>query len=117
MNNLSTAHCIKVTFGSPSLEETEIDQFMSDLLGWDKRILDGELSVEKKYKFKDFRQAMAFANQIARLADEEDHHPALLIEWGKVTVNWWTHASKGFTRNDFIMAAKTELLYADDFAL
>ncbi len=60
------------------------------------------------FKFKDFVQAGAFTNKIAEIAEQEGHHPAILTEWGKVTVTWWTHKIKGLHRNDFIMAAKTD---------
>ena len=62
----------------------------------------------RAYKFKDFSQALNFANQVGALAEEEGHHPALLTEWGQVTVTWWTHKIKRLHSNDFIMTAKTE---------
>jgi 4a-hydroxytetrahydrobiopterin dehydratase len=60
--------------------------------------------------FKNFAQAVAFTNKVAEIAEAEGHHPAILTEWGKVTVTWWTHKIKGLHRNDFIMAAKTDQL-------
>jgi 4a-hydroxytetrahydrobiopterin dehydratase len=67
--------------------------------------------LEKVFKFKNFSEALEFTNRVGALAEQEDHHPALLTEWGKVTVNWWTHKIKGLHRNDFIMAAKTDRMY------
>jgi 4a-hydroxytetrahydrobiopterin dehydratase len=67
--------------------------------------------LEKSFKFENFTQAMAFASRVAQAAEAEDHHPALLTEWGRVTVTWWTHRIKGLHRNDFIMAAKTDELF------
>ena len=61
--------------------------------------------------FPTFVDALAFTNKVGALAEEEGHHPALLTEWGKVSVTWWTHKIRGLHRNDFIMAAKTDLLY------
>ncbi len=72
---------------------------------------EGEPRLEKTFKFHDFDQAMAFTNLIAHEAATEDHHPAILTEWGKVTVTWWTHVIKGLHQNDFVMAAKTDKLY------
>ena len=72
--------------------------------------------LERQYRFANFVQAMAFTNQVGELAEEEAHHPALLTEWGKVTVTWWTHKIKGLHRNDFIMAAKTDALYSAGLA-
>ena len=62
------------------------------------------------YPFPDFAQALAFTQKVGELAEEERHHPALLTEWGRVTVAWWTHKIRGLHRNDFIMAAKTDRL-------
>jgi 4a-hydroxytetrahydrobiopterin dehydratase len=56
---------------------------------------------------------MAFALRVGELAEAEDHHPAILIEWGRVSVTWWTHAIKGLHINDFICAAKTDQLISD----
>jgi 4a-hydroxytetrahydrobiopterin dehydratase len=67
--------------------------------------------LERLYKFKNFAEALAFTDKVGALAESEAHHPALLTEWGRVTVTWWTHKIKGMHRNDFIMAAKTDQLY------
>jgi 4a-hydroxytetrahydrobiopterin dehydratase len=72
---------------------------------------DGIKRLERTFKFKNFVQALEFTNQVGGLAEEEGHHPALLTEWGRVTVTWWTHKIKGLHRNDFIMAAKTDKQY------
>jgi 4a-hydroxytetrahydrobiopterin dehydratase len=72
--------------------------------------VDGEFRLEKTYPFKDFAMAVYFTNQVAKIAEKEDHHPSILTEWGKVTVTWWTHKIKGLHKNDFIMAAKTDQL-------
>jgi 4a-hydroxytetrahydrobiopterin dehydratase len=72
---------------------------------------DGIPRLERVFKFKNFAQALAFTNQVGALAEAEDHHPAILTEWGKVTVSWWTHKIKGLHQNDFIMAARTDGLY------
>ena len=63
------------------------------------------------FRFDDFAKALAFTNALGQLAEEEDHHPALLTEWGRVTVTWWTHKIRGLHRNDFVMAAKADELY------
>ena len=95
------------------LKPSEISQLAEKLPGWQIYEKDGEPRLERMFKFKDFRKAVAFTNQVAQVANEEDHHPAILTEWGKVTVTWWTHKIKGLHQNDFIMAAKTDLLYGD----
>jgi 4a-hydroxytetrahydrobiopterin dehydratase len=60
------------------------------------------------FAFDDFVSALAFTNEVGRIAEEEGHHPAILTEWGRVTVQWWTHKIRGLHLNDFIMAAKTD---------
>ena len=70
--------------------------------------IDGIKRLERVFKFKNFAEALKFTNQIGELAEGEGHHPAILTEWGRVTVTWWTHKIKGLHRNDFIMAAKTD---------
>lgn len=71
---------------------------------------DGTSRLERTYSFPDFKTALAFTQQVGEQAEQEGHHPALLTEWGKVTVTWWTHAIKGLHKNDFIMAAKTDAI-------
>ncbi len=67
--------------------------------------------LERLFSFGNFADALAFTAKVGELAEAEAHHPALLTEWGKVTVTWWTHKIRGLHRNDFIMAAKTDQLY------
>jgi 4a-hydroxytetrahydrobiopterin dehydratase len=73
---------------------------------------DGIKRLQRVFTFKDFAQALEFTNRVGRIAEEEGHHPAILTEWGRVTVAWWTHKIRGLHQNDFIMAAKTDRLYA-----
>lgn len=66
------------------------------------------MQLERVFTFADFRQALAFTNRVGGLAETAGHHPALLTEWCKITVSWWTHKIKGLHRNDFILAARTD---------
>ena len=111
MNKLAHLHCEKVTVNTPRLSDKEVNQLLVDLSGWNTHQKGGELRLEKMFEFKDFAQAAGFTSQVAQIAGEEDHHPAILTEWGSVTVTWWTHKIKGLHHNDFIMAAKTDQLY------
>jgi len=79
---------------------------------WQLLERNGIPQLERVYKFKNFVEALAFTNRVGELAEQEGHHPAILTEWGRVTVTWWTHKIKGLHRNDFIMAAKADQLYA-----
>ena len=69
------------------------------------------MQLERAFKFRTFAQALAFTNKVGEVAELEGHHPALLTEWGKVTVTWWTHKIRGLHKNDFICAAKTDELF------
>jgi 4a-hydroxytetrahydrobiopterin dehydratase len=106
-------NCVRPSAKSPKLTEAEIEAYLSQLPGW-KLIEQGdEKRIQRVFKFKDFGQALSFTNQIGALAEQQDHHPALLTEWGRVTVTWWTHTVKGLHPNDFIMAAKTDREYTN----
>jgi 4a-hydroxytetrahydrobiopterin dehydratase len=108
MSTLSQEHCGPINATSQKLPMNEADQLINELDGWTLINKEQESRLEKSYKFDNFKQALDFTDRIGQLADEEDHHPAILTEWGKVTVDWWTHKIKGLHRNDFIMAAKTD---------
>jgi len=110
MNELVQLHCRPIAANTPRFTGREIRRLKAKLPSWETHEKRGELRLEKSFQFKDFNQAVAFTNQVAQLANNEDHHPAILTEWGKVTVTWWTHKIKGLHMNDFIMAAKTEQL-------
>ena len=112
MNELVKLQNSPVIADTPGLTELEIGQLIMKLPGWETHKKKGELRLEKSFQFEDFSQALTFTNRVGKLANEEDHHPAILTEWGKVTVIWWTHKIKGLHKNDFIMAAKTEQLLA-----
>ena len=72
---------------------------------------EGVERLEREFRFGNFVEAMEFSNRVGELAEAEAHHPAILTEWGRVTVTWWTHKIGGLHRNDFIMAAKTDEVY------
>jgi len=83
---------------------------LRDIPAWRVVARDGERRLERVVTFPDFAAALAFTNRVGAAAESEGHHPALLTEWGRVTVTWWTHAIGGLHRNDFIMAARTDAL-------
>ena len=66
--------------------------------------------LSKNFSFSNYRDSVEFSNNVDKMADKEDHHPVITIEWGKVTVVWWSHKIKGLHKNDFICAAKTDQL-------
>ncbi len=78
---------------------------------WNFETRDNVLQLERIYPFTNFANALTFTQQVGELAEQEGHHPALLTEWGKVTVTWWSHKIGGLHRNDFIMAAKSDQIF------
>ncbi len=112
MTVLADQNCVRITADSPRLTGTEVETYLLKVPGWKSFDLEEEPRIQREYKFKDFSQALAFTNRRGALAEQQDHHPALLTEWGKVTVTWWTHRIKGLHLNDFIMAAKTDREYS-----
>ena len=111
MSELAKQSFIPVNASSVGLSALEIKTLAEQLPLWKTLEIDDELRLQRVFKFKDFNQAISFAGQVAKIADDADHHPSLLVEWGKVTVNWWTHVIHGLHMNDFIMASRTDLLY------
>ncbi len=91
--------------------QEEIERYMPQLSGWQITVVAGIKHLQKSYQFKNFEQALQFTNKVGAIAEQEKHHPAILLEWGMVTVTWWTHKIAGLHANDFIMAAKTDELY------
>lgn len=108
---LQQQHCEACRADAPRISDAEADKLRGEIPEWKQVEEDGEEKLQRQFKFKDFAQALAFTNQVGDLAEEEGHHPALLTEYGKVTVTWWTHKIGGLHRNDFICAAKTDALF------
>jgi 4a-hydroxytetrahydrobiopterin dehydratase len=94
------------------MTEAEITKLKPQVPDWKIMVRDGVARLERVLEFRDFADALAFTNKVGELAEKEGHHPAILTEWGRVTVSWWTHKIAGLHRNDFIMAAKTDELFA-----
>jgi 4a-hydroxytetrahydrobiopterin dehydratase len=103
--------CEACTPESQPVSSAEIAQLKPQIPEWNLIEREGQLRLEKVYPFPDFESAIAFTNAVGEAAEIEGHHPALLTEWGKVTVSWWTHAIAGLHKNDFIMAAKTDAIW------
>jgi 4a-hydroxytetrahydrobiopterin dehydratase len=110
--SLSSKHCVPCHGGEPLATDAEKDSFGEQIPKWSITTVDGEERLVREYTFPDFAAALAFTNRVGAIAEAEGHHPALLTEWGKVTVSWWTHAIGGLHENDFIMASKTDELYS-----
>lgn len=110
MITLAEKNCEACRSGAPLATETEVASYMQELQGWRVADVAGVKHLKKNFTFKNFAQALRFTDQVGALAEQENHHPAILTEWGRVTVSWWTHKIGGLHANDFIMAAKTDRL-------
>ena len=105
---LAALKCVPCRGGVPPLADTRIKEMITAVPGW-TRINDGGIDkIQKEFKFKDFKAAMSFVNKVAEIAEEQWHHPNIMIDWNKVTLTLWTHAIKGLFDNDFILAAKID---------
>jgi len=94
--------------GTP-MNRHEAELLLRELPGW--TLVDG--LIEKEYRFKSYLDGLAFANEIGKIAQEQDHHPDILIRWRRVKLTLSTHSVKGLSENDFIVAARSELKYRD----
>jgi len=110
MSELSQLKCVACRGGDPALTESEIAELMPHIPQWQLVTQDNILRLQRVFKLKNYVEALEFTNKIAVLVEEEDHHPLIILEWGRVTIQWWTHVVKGLHKNDFIMAAKTDEL-------
>ena len=110
MEALVESHCVACRRDAPTLSDDEVAALMAEVPAWELVEVDGIKRLRRAFGFPDFARALEFTHQVGELAEKEGHHPALLTEWGRVTVSWWTHKIRGLHRNDFVMAAKTDAL-------
>jgi 4a-hydroxytetrahydrobiopterin dehydratase len=111
---LANERCTACRSDSPRVTEAEIQDLKSQIPDWTLVRRDNIPTLERRFDFPDFAQALLFTNQVGALAEAEGHHPAILLEWGQVTITLWTHAIRDLHRNDFVMAAKIDGIASDD---
>lgn len=111
MEKLTEISCGICRVGSPLATDKEINEFKPQIPDWDIKDVNSVNRLVRSYVFGDFVKALAFTNLVGDLAESQGHHPEIITEWGKVTVSWWTHKINGLHVNDFVHAAKTDLLY------
>jgi 4a-hydroxytetrahydrobiopterin dehydratase len=110
--NILTEHNVSATpKNAAKLEAHEQNRLLDYLNDWHLVSINNVDKLQRVFVLKDFLSAMDFANGVTTLAEQEDHHPSVLIEWGKVTINWWSHSIKGLHLNDFAMASRTDEIY------
>ncbi len=107
MSDLASKTCVPCRGGVPPLKGEELRALEKQVDGWK---VVGEHHIVKTFKFPDFRTALDFVNRVGELAEQQGHHPDILLSWGKVEVTTWTHAINGLTESDFILAAKIDQL-------
>lgn len=110
METLITHKCVPCETGGPVATPDEIESYKPEVPEWDIVDANGSQALRRVFRFKNFKQALAFVNQVGELAEAEYHHPTLILDWGRVEVLWTTHKIKGLHKNDFAMAAKTDAL-------
>jgi len=104
---LAEKQCIPCQGGVPPLKGAEIEKYRAEIPEWN---VVNEHHLERVFAFPDFRTALEFVNRVGELAEQEGHHPDLLLSWGRVEVRIWTHKVDGLTESDFILAAKIDRL-------
>jgi 4a-hydroxytetrahydrobiopterin dehydratase len=107
-SELAKKQCIPCKGGVPPLKGADLEKLHRQLHA-DWKVVDGH-HLERPFKFKNFREALAFTNQVGELAEDQGHHPDINLGWGKVKLTVWTHKIGGLTESDFIFAAKVDEL-------
>ena len=115
MAELRDQKCSACRVGAPRVTQGEIEELKAQIPEWQLVERDGIDQLERVFTFKDFAEALAFTVRVGDIAESEGHHPAVLVEWGKTTVRWWTHKIEGLHYNDFVMAAKTDQVFAGNY--
>ncbi|MDB2535174.1 4a-hydroxytetrahydrobiopterin dehydratase [Gammaproteobacteria bacterium] len=109
MSDLASNTCEACRIDAPKVSDDEVNILLKEIDNWDL-IHEEVKQLKKTFSFSSYKESVDFSNKVAKMADIEDHHPTITLEWGKVTVVWWSHKIKGLHKNDFICAAKTDQL-------
>lgn len=107
--HLADRHCVPCEGGTPPLDRGDAERLRAAVARWE--LAADARAIARTFKFKDFREAMAFVNAVADLAEEQGHHPDIAIRYSRVTFTLTTHAIGGLSANDFILAAKIDRLH------
>ena len=103
MSELASRECVPCRGGTPPLTRSEFEPLLAELQGWK---VENDHKLQKTIKTKDFKEALELANKFGEIAEEQQHHPDLLVRWGELRVELWTHKIDGLSEADFILAAK-----------
>jgi 4a-hydroxytetrahydrobiopterin dehydratase len=105
MSDLASKTCVPCRGDVPALKGAELQSLSHQLRNWE---VVNEHHIHRIFKFPDFVKALAFVNRVGAIAEEQGHHPDILLTWGKAEITSWTHAVNGLTESDFILAAKID---------
>lgn len=113
MTELAREGCTACRVGAPSVTEREMAELRPQIPEWQLIEEEGIRKLQRQFPFPNFVRALEMTRRVGELSEAEGHHPRIVTEWGKVTITWWTHKIRDLHRNDFIMAAKTDAVYAE----
>jgi 4a-hydroxytetrahydrobiopterin dehydratase len=108
MVTLSKQSCEACRADAPQISDEDLKSLMPKIPDWEIVVVDDVMRLSREFNFTNFARAMTFTNRVGDIAEAAGHHPAILTEWGKVTVTWWSHKIRGLHKNDIIMAARTD---------
>ena len=103
--DLATGHCVPCTKATAPLTKTQYEPLLAQLEGW--QVVEGH-HLARDFRFKNFRQALAFVNEVGEIAETEGHHPDIHFTWGRARIEIFTHAIDGLSDSDFVLAAKID---------
>jgi len=108
LSALAEKRCVPCDGNTPPIRRKEANKYLRELPGWNL----AENEIFKEFRFGKYLDGLEFARALGKIAERQNHHPDILVKWRRVRVTWSTHAIKGLSQNDFIMAAKTERLFS-----
>ena len=108
MSDLKTIECEACRVDAPKVTAEERQDLMPQIPEWQHVMQHGVEQLRRVFNFDNYPDAVQFTQAVADLAESRGHHPEIILEWGKVTVSWWTHKINGLHKNDFILAAQTD---------
>lgn len=111
---LASEFCEACKPGAPTITDDEIKELKPQIPDWEMTEVKGIPRLKRTFTFPDFKSALAFTNKVGDIAEDVGHHPLITLEWGKVTVSWWSHKIKGLHRTDFVLAARTDKAYSGE---
>jgi 4a-hydroxytetrahydrobiopterin dehydratase len=110
MHHWAEEKCIPCEKNAPAASQEAIQEFIKSHPNWQVIDVPGVPKIRASFRFQSYNDGIEFGLKVAELSELEQHHPDLLIQWGQVTVTWWTHKINSIHTNDLIMAAKTQLI-------